>query len=354
MRLISIDHVKPHTYLAKTIYDGTGRILLARGTRLNAHYLKRLKGLGISSLYVDDGIAASIEIDDVVSEQTRLSVVKTTREALLRVQAGKSPESRRIREAVGDIIDEILRSREVLVHITDVRSLKDHTFGHSVNVCILSLLTGLAMGYDQLKLKDLGTGALLHDVGKALIPEHIVNSKRVFSAEEYQVIQKHVDLGFDILRNTENINSVVAHVAWQHHERYNGTGYPGGLAGQDILEFARVVAVADVYDALSTDRPYKARMLPHEVVEIIRGLQGTDFDPDIAKEFVRNIAPFPMGSIVLLNSGCKGIIVRVRKDFPTRPQVQLLYDAKGRRIEGKNMVDLMRELTIFVTDVVQE
>lgn len=354
MRLVSIDHVKPHVCLAKTIYDGSGRVLLAKGTQLTRHYLKRLEELGISSVYVEDGFATSIEIDDVVSEQTRIQVVQTTKEALLKIKAGRSPESRKIRQAVDDIIDEILHTKETLVHLTDIRSMKDHTFGHCANVCILSLLTGLAMGYDQLKLKELGTGALLHDVGKAMVPENIVNSTKVFTADEYRMIQKHVEFGFEILRKTDNISIVVAHVAWQHHERYNGHGYPRKLAGAEILEFARVVAVADVYDALSTDRPYRNRLLPHEVVEIVRSAMGSDFDPDIAKEFIHNIAPFPVGSIVQLNSGFKGVVLSVKRDFPTRPVVKLLSDNKGQPVTGEHTVDLMKELTVFVTSVIRE
>lgn len=354
MRLLSINHVKPGANLGRTIYDGQRRILLAKGTELNEHYLKRLEDLGIGSVYIDDGLSTELEVEDVVSENTRLHVIQTAQDTLRKIKAGGSLETKRVRAAVGDIIDEILLTREVIVHLTDIRSMRDHTFAHSANVCILSLLTGLALGYDQTKLKDLGTGALLHDVGKAIVPEDIVNSKKVFSANEYELIQKHVDYGFDILRKTDNINIIVAHIAWQHHERFNGSGYPRHLAGKDILEFARVVAIADVYDALATDRPYRSRHLPHEVVEIIRAGQGSDFDPDIAIEFIRNIAPFPKGSIVLLNTGHKGVIWSVKKDFPTRPMVKLLYDKKGNRIEGEQFMDLMKELTVFVSGVIRD
>lgn len=353
MRLISTNQVRTPARLARTIYDGQGRVLLAKGTSLNPYYIKRLEDLGIGAIYIDDGLANDIKIDDVVSETTRLLTIQTAQDTLKKVQAGSSFEARRIRETVGDIISEILQIKEIFVHLTDIRSLKDHTFGHSANVCILSLLTGLALGYDQLKLKELGTGALLHDIGKAMIPGEIVDSKKVFSAEEYASIQKHVDLGFEVLRGSEDISIVAAHIARQHHERYDGSGYPERLQGKQILEFARIVAVADVFDALATDRPYRSRLLPHEVVEIIRAGQGRDFDPDIAGAFIRNIAPFPKGSIVLLNTGCKGVVWSVPKDFPTRPKVKLLYDKKGNSIEGDEFSDLMRELTVFVTEVIR-
>jgi HD-GYP domain-containing protein (c-di-GMP phosphodiesterase class II) len=352
--LVSVKHLKPVVNLAKTIYDGCGQVLLAQGTVLNEYYLKRLKDLGIRSIYIDDGVANHLEVEDVVSEATRLQLVQIVQDTLKKVKAGNSFESRRIREAVKDIIDEILNHPEVIIHLTDIRSLRDHTFGHSANVCILSLLTGLALDYNQSKLKELGIGALLHDVGKAIVPENIVNSKKIFTAKEYGIIQKHAGFGFDILRNNRDVSNIVANIAWQHHERFNGSGYPRGLSGKDILEFARIVAIADVYDALATDRPYRSRLMPHEVVEIIRAGQGREFDPEIATEFIRNIAPFPKGSIVLLNTGQKGIIWSVLKDFPTRPKVRLLYDKKGNRIEGEKFVDLMQELTVFVIDVIRD
>lgn len=354
MRLVSIDSVKPRALLAKTIYDGQGRILLAKGTELHPQYIKRLQELGIWSVYIQDDLTAGIEIDDVVSERTRVQVMQTTKEALMKVQAGNSIESKKIREAVSNIMDEILQTQDLIVHITDIRSLLDHTFGHSVGVCILSLLTGMAIGYDQLRLKELGTGALMHDVGKAVIPKDIINSPHVLTAEEYKLVQSHAAEGFEILRKSENISSVVAHVAFQHHERFNGKGYPRQLQGHEIHEYARIVAIADVYDALTTDRPYRKRLLPHQVIDMLTDSGDTDFDSEIIKEFIRNIAPYPKGTIVLLSSGHKALVLDVKKEFPTRPKVQLLYDSQGRKMPPNAVADLMAYLTVFISDVIRE
>lgn len=351
MKLIAVENVKPPVYLAKPVYDTFGKTLLPAGAKLTVHYLKRLLELNIKSIYVEDGNDVSIEIDNLVSEEIRMRVVQTTKEELLNVKAGNALGHKKIQQVVSEIINDVLRNKDLILHLTDIRAVKDHTFSHSANVCILSLMTGLKMGYDDLKLKELGTGALLHDVGKAILPDQMVNSNKIFTAEEYRFMQKHCEYGYEILRNSEHISLEVAQVAWQHHERYNGQGYPNRLAGEEIHEFARIVAVADVYDALSGDRPYRQRAMPYEVVEVIRAAQGTDFDPDVVEAFISNIAVFPVGSKVILNSGFKGMVVSVTKDFPTRPKVQLLYDNKGQRIEGMQFVDLMKELTYFVTDI---
>lgn len=354
MRLISVDHVKPHMLLARNIYDAQGRILLAKGVILSDNFIQRLKNLGIFSLYVDDGNTSGIEIEDVVAEKTRVEAVQATREAIAQIKTGAIVTSRKLQKAVTDIIDDLLTNREIIIHLTDIRSIQDYTFGHSVNVCILAVMTGLSLGYNPLRLKELGSGALLHDVGKARVKESLLTSDRIYSPEEFMQMQQHTNYGFEILRKAENISSIAAHVAWQHHERYNGKGYPRGLEKENIHEFARIVAIADVYDALTTDRPYRKRMLPYEVVEIIRCSGGIDFDPDVVNYFIKNIAVFPLGCLVWLNTGHKGVVVSVKKDFPTRPAVRLITDEKGRSVKDGQVIDLMTNLTVFVIEVIKD
>lgn len=353
MRLVSLENLTPGLPLAKCVYDSFGRILLVQGTPLTAKYIQRLKDLEYKSVYVDNGNAEFVEVDEAVSEETRMRVFQATRKALLNVSAGNSIHEKRVKEVVSDVIDEIVSNRDTIIHLTDIRSMQDHTFGHSVNVCILSVLTGMSLGFNQLKLMDLGTGALLHDIGKAKLLDE-VNSEQKLTEAGFQLIQKHCDYGFQVLKNTDNISILSAHVAWQHHERYDGSGYPRKLSGKAILEFARIVSIADVYDALVTDRPYRGRMLPHQVIEYLEQRQGLDFDPDIVPEFIRNIAPYPIGSLVTLNSGEKGIVTVVKRQNPTRPKVKLLSDSQGYPIEETCFRDLMVEPSVFITDVLKE
>ena len=352
MRLVSINNIKPQAYLAKTIYEDSGRIILLKGTQLNDNYSKRLKNLDVSSVYVIDGQDTSIEIDYDVLVETRLQVFKILRMSLPKIRAGESFESRKIRKTVNDIVGQVMRIKELMVYLTDIKSLRDHTFDHSVNVCILSLLTGLAMGYSLPQLTELGIAALFHDIGKAAVFDDIVNSTKVFIADEYQQIQKHVDYGYEALKKAKDVGSFAAEVAWQHHERFDGSGYPRKIVGSEINELARIVAVADVYNALSTDRPYRDGLLPHEAEEAIRKSRGTDFDPDIVDEFIRITAPFPLGSMVLLNTGFKGIVVSFQQDFPTRPRIQLLYDNVGQQVDGICIMDLYRDRSVFVKNIV--
>lgn len=353
MRLVSVDNLKPELLLARSIFDSFGRVLLRKGTSLTVSYIQRLKDLHYKSVYVDDGIPESFIIDDVVSEGIRAEAVKVTKESLLNVKAGKSFQERKIKQIVNDLIDEIISNREIIVHLVDIRSLEEDTFSHAVNVCILSVMTGLAMGYNQLRLKELGIGALLHDVGKAAMLDEANNPNKI-TREVHQMLQKHCDFGFEVLRKSDNIGIIAAHVAWQHHECYNGSGYPRKLAGKGIQEFARIVAIANEYDKLTTDKLNRERYLPHEAIEMIRSKQGLDFDPDIVAQFIPNISPYPTGGLVLLNTGFKGNVVSVNKKNPSRPKVKLICDNKGQKIEGIHIVDLIKESSLYITEILRE
>jgi HD-GYP domain-containing protein (c-di-GMP phosphodiesterase class II) len=352
MRLVSVNKIEPQAYLAKTIYEESGRIILLKGTQLNENYIERLKNLDVEMAYIKDDKGADIEIDSDVMEDTRLQVFKIVRRSLPKIRAGESSESRSVRARVTDIIAGIMRMEELMIYLTDVKSLRDHTFEHSVNVCILALLTGVAMGYDQQKLTDLGIGALLHDVGKAAVLDNLVNNTKVFVPDEYKQIQKHAEYGYETLKKARYMPGSAAIVAWQHHERYNGNGYPMGRKGQEIHEFARITAIADVYNALASDRPYRAGMLPYEVENCIHNGAGTDFDPDIARELIRITIPYPLGSMVHLNTGYRGIVINVPQDYPTRPRIQLLYEENGKNVGGIQITDLIMDQSVFIQKLI--
>lgn len=355
MRLLSIDNAKTGMKVARNIYSSEGSILLSKGKKLTEDNIFRLERWGINSLYIEDEIIGDIEVDELVKEQTKVETIRITKEAINNIKSGKIMDSGKVRQSVNNIMEELVQNRNVIINLVDVRAMNDFTYGHSVQVCILSLLTGIDMGFNFPKLKQLGIGALLHDVGKTMIPDMLSNNSRQLTPEELKEIQKHTRFGYEILQKYDDISSVSAHVAWQHHEKFDGSGYPRGLKGQDINEFARIVAVADTYDAMTTDRPFrKRRSLPHEALEYIRDSSGTGFDPEITKVFLQNIAPFPIGSMVTLNTEEKAVVIKVSKAFPTRPVVKVLFNGDGSRLTEPLEKDLRVELTTYITGVLDE
>ncbi|MBC9784607.1 HD-GYP domain-containing protein [Heliobacterium chlorum] len=357
MRKVSIDLVEPGMILARNIYSAEGRTLLGAGITLSTPFITRLKELGVPALFIKDQTTGDLPVPDVISEQVRLSAVKTVRDSFTRVQLyhenGLDPTE--VKEAASAIIDEVLRNRHVMVHMADIRTFDDYTFGHSVNVCVLSVLTGIAMGYNEFQLFDLACGAMLHDIGKMLVPLEVLNKPGRLTPEEFTEIRRHCEFGFEIIRQyKEQFSLFAAHVAYQHQERFDGSGYPRQLKGTEIHEYARIVAIADMYDALVADRIYRKGYLPYQAHEIILAASARELDPTISQIFLQNIAIYPIGSTVQLNTGDIGVVVDVNKIHQSRPVVRLIYDHSGKLLSRPYELDLTRHLTVFVEKVLFE
>ncbi|MHB8757788.1 MAG: HD-GYP domain-containing protein, partial [Bacillota bacterium] len=246
MKLVTVDRLQPGMVVAKTVFGADRQVLLASGMVVKPQFISQLRRRGVPSVYIIDERFPDIETTDVVSAETRVEALAATKEVLSEVKEraksglGKltGTEARKVKDQVNNIIDELIQNRDLVVNLTDIRAADDYTFGHSVNVCILSLMTAIGIGYEPQRLRELGIGALLHDVGKTQIPEEILNKPGVLSAGEFEEVKKHPTYGFEIVRRQDGLSSLSAHVAYQHHERSNGEGYPRGLIGTEIHEFA--------------------------------------------------------------------------------------------------------------------
>jgi HD-GYP domain-containing protein (c-di-GMP phosphodiesterase class II) len=354
MRLMSIDNVKENMQLARNIDSADGRVLLSEGVSLTANYIERLRDLGIMSLYITDRLIGKVEVDDLVRVQTRNEANRMVKESMGNIRDGRSVSGEKVYKVISEVLDEILSKRSISFNLVDIRAMNDYLFGHSLTVCILSLMTGVAAGFNFARLRELGIGAVLHDVGKVLIPDSILNKAEALTPDEFAEIQKHSQIGYDVLKKCNDISSVSAYIAWQHHEKFDGTGYPRGVKGKEIYEFARVVAIADVYDALSTDRIYRKRWLPHEALEYIRDKDKEAFDPEFVKLFLSNIEPFPIGSTVLLNNNEKGVIIKVPKNFAARPIVRIIFDPAGVPLDQPIDRNLREDLTLFIAKALKD
>jgi len=330
--------------LARAVYSVNGTVLLAEGMKLTERYIERLKEMGISILYIADHHLGKIMVDEVIRIQIKNEATKAVKETLTDIYQSRAINSERIRQTVNSLIDELIANRNVIYNLVEIRSTDDYHFVHSVSVCVLSIMTGIAIGYNYYKLIQLGTSALLHDIGKTGIPKEILTKKEKLTPGEYEVVKKHTQIGYELLHKCNDFTSVSAHAVWQHHERMDGSGYPRGLKNGAIHEFARIIALADVYDALSSDRCYRKRLLPNETIQYIQENSKTLFDPYITTVFLQNIAPFPIGSTVDLNNGETGVVTNVTKNFPARPIVKVLYK-EGVLLPKPIERDLKKDLT---------
>ncbi|MEN6326652.1 MAG: HD-GYP domain-containing protein [Syntrophomonas sp.] len=354
MRRISIQDLQPGMIVARAIYSSDGRILLHADMILNETYIYRLHAAGILSVYIKDIFCDNIELQDVISEQTRTETIKVLKENFNHLEQQHKLNIRMFRTMVDRIIDELLVNRHILVNLTDIRSFDDYTFAHSVNVCILSIMTGVTMQYNDLKLKELGMGALLHDIGKIRVDREILQKPDDLTREEFEEVKRHSEYGFEILRKYDDLSLLSAHVAYQHHERWDGHGYPRKLAGEHIHEYSRIVAVADVYDALLADRPYRPGYTVNQAMLILKQMSGIYLDSNCVNALLTNISSYPIGSIIELNTGEIGIVVDVNKEMPTRPVVRLIYNGLGKTFSQIHEVDLSKLSTICIVKTLSE
>lgn len=350
MRRMQLDKILPGMKLAKAVFTDEGRVLLTAGLEFKENFRERLMSSGITDLFIEDDISIGIEIPEIVCEETLNEAKSLVRSIMNNETFSSAFNITRINEVVTRIIDELLSSDNVLVNLSQIRSVDDYTFEHSVNVCILSLIIGISLGFNSGRLKDLGIGSILHDIGKMKVPQEILKKPSQLTVEEFEEIKKHTVYGYEILKESKCISTVSAFIAYAHHERYDGSGYPSMLKGENIHLCARIVAIADVYDALTSDRVYRKKLRPHEVLEYITALGSKHFDPNMVKEFTKYVAAFPVGTAVRLNSNERGIVVRVDKSMPLRPVIRIVYASDGKKINPLHEVDLTKNMNLYVLD----
>lgn len=337
MRAIEIDEINDGMKVAKTIYDDSGRVLLSSGAVLSSLYIKKLKLYGIPFIYIEDEMVGPLEVEDVIHDRVRIQTVKALKEVISNANMNTELDLRPVSQMVNKILDDLKGVTNMLVQLMDMRSTNMFIYNHSVAVCVLSIMTGMALSLDELKIKTLGMGAILHDIGKSLSPgpEHTIH-------------------GFEILRNNKALNVMIGHVAYQHHERYDGSGYPRQLTGEDIHLFAAITGIANYYDNLVSHPESSKRLFPYQALEMVVSESGRGFHPDIVSAFSRNIAPYPVGTAVRLNNGAVGVVVRVPRNFPTRPIVKLVRSHSGIILTTFPEIDLLQEKTLFINDIINE
>lgn len=354
MRKILVEKLKEGMILARTLHSYDGNILLNSGIILKNSYINKLRELGIRELYVEDEISSDIVIEDVISEETRFEARINIKNAMDGIRYGRTLDVKPVRDSVCKMIDELMDMQDTMVNLQDLKTNDQYTFSHSVNVCVLALITGIAMKYDEEKLRELGIGAMLHDMGKTRIPNEILNKPGSLTEEEFNIVKKHTNYGYEMLKKSKVLSTYASYIALTHHERYDGEGYPLGLRGMEIHEFSRIVSIADVYDAITSDRVYRRRVNISDAIEYLVGMGDHQFDYNIVKVFIDHITTYPPGTCVLLNSGEKAIVVDINKKYPSRPIIRLLTDSEGQMLREQVELDLTKKNTLIISEIMED
>lgn len=353
MRQLSINRIQEGDLLGRTIYAHDGRVLLGRGVPLTSPYIERLRKLGISILYIDDEETKDIMIEDVVSEENRREAMISLQHSGEAVRIGKDFDGFKIKKAVDNIIEDILFQKEIFVSLTDMRSYDNQVFAHSVSVCVLSTIIGKALELDKENLEALAIGALLHDIGTVKLPKELLAKRGEFTPKELELYKSHASHGFELLRVKRDINLLSAHIAFQHHEWMNGSGYPRNLSGDRINNLAQIVGLADFYDYLVNDGPGHTRTMPHEACEIVMGCADKLFPLNLVVVFLKHIAAYPTGCTVKLSTGEVGIVVDQNKSLPMRPVVRILMAGDDPNQDKAKEYNLVEDRTTFIESILE-
>ncbi|WP_027415265.1 HD-GYP domain-containing protein [Aneurinibacillus terranovensis] len=358
MRLIATSRCQPGMLLAKPIYTETGSVLLGKDVELTSGILKRLNQMGIDTLYIRDKATEDLLVEDVISDETRRMALRTIHDGFSEIARSEVKWRTRFsgeilqnfRDTFEAILSDLKANRKALNLLTNIYTYDNYIYSHSFNVAIYATALGIEQGLTDKELRELGLGALLHDIGKMMIPGEILYKPGKVTDEEYEVIKKHAEYGFDILRNQEGVPLLSAHCAFQHHERMDGSGYPRGLKSNEIHHFAKIMGVCDVFDALTTHRVYRKAMLPHEAMEILYGESNKHFEEKYVLGFRKTVALYPIGLTVRLSTGEFGVVVDYNRQIPARPVVRILKNPDGSDVEAFYEIDLSKSLHTMITE----
>jgi len=347
---LSVRNLMPGMKLGKSITDERARVLLASGQELTEYYIQRINELGIDHVYIDDGMDIDPIIGLVSDERISRATqgLKDSYEQSLKtgkLQVGK------LRPQLDHIINELRTNHKAMIGMCGLKNFDNYTYQHSVQVSVITILIAIKLGYDNKKLMEIGLGAMLHDIGKISSPYEIVNKPGRLTEEEMSEIKKHTWDGFNLIRRSEQIPLLSAHIALQHHERVDGSGYPRVLNKPEIHEYAMITAVADVFDALVSDRPYRPAFSNSEALEI---LEQEKHDGHLAPEFVdllkEQVTLYPPSTVLKLSSGDIAVVIHDNHGQPRQPAVKLLFNENREFLAGQ-LLDLSMSPHITVERV---
>lgn len=334
-----MDQLVPGMRINWPVYGPKGELLLNKGTVLMDRYIFALKRCGVMAVRIEsmDGIDEGA-VEEAIEERVRLETMSTVR---MWAEHKNGTNVAQVVEAVEAVVEEILEGKVYTGGLAEISASDSYTFAHSVDVCVLAVTAGAKFGYKKDKLMRLGVGSLLHDLGKIKVPPEILNKPNRLTPAEMAEVKRHTLWGYKMLvyEAGKSIEPESAEIVLDHHERLNGHGYPRKLHGNQISEMATLCALADVYNAMTTDRAYRRALSPSEVYEMLQASGGTQFDFRVVQAFLQCVEPYPVGTLVWLSSGDVACVIQSNPSLPLRPAVALI--PSGQKIALKEELSLV-------------
>ncbi|MFK5891631.1 MAG: HD-GYP domain-containing protein [Pseudomonadota bacterium] len=343
------------TDIRKIIAAGIKEVEINTSKGLDVFVEKRKSENNLLRTAVDENLAK-------IPEKTKIPVSKEIHQAkvafaeagqvitdmMADVKMGKQVEMELVNPVINKMSESILRNENALLGLSRIRIMDKYTFEHSVSISVLLMSFAKSMAMDENIIKELGIGGLLHDIGKTLTPDEILNKPGKLTDDEFVIMRRHVVDSRIILEKTKGLSQIAIDVAAQHHERYDGTGYPDGLKGDEISLYGQMSAIVDVYDAITANRCYHKGEEPSVVLKLLMKWSKTHFNPELVQKFIQSVGIYPAGSLVLLNNHQLAKVLEVDNNI-LKPTVEVFLDTKKRAHISPKIINLseMQQLKII-------
>lgn len=358
MRLVPTKCVHRDAVLAEPLYTDSGSVLVKEGTQLTTRLLERINQNNIYSVYIKDQHSTE-EIEHLVNTQLRQkghNLVKRIFDAAGNTKTDGTPAPLQIMDLMpelsrfmDDVIYEMTGFKEKQLEYIDIKNTNSYLFSSAINVALISVLIGWELGLSPDLINELFMGGIFHDIGMAMLPKEIIYKKEALEMEEKRQILYHPTKGYDYLKDKSFLSSYVRAITLGHHEHADGTGYPNRKSGEEIHLLTQIIGIADIYDAMTSDRPYRQALPVNEALEYIMSVAGKHYSMDIVKGFIKKINPYPVGSLVKLGDGQTAVVRKVPSEMPLRPLISIIKE-KNDSFEYKD-VNLVENHTLTIIGI---
>lgn len=338
-RLVRTRQLQPGMKIDQAVVDKSGRNLVQRGSILDNYVIDSLLKMGVMMVYIQSGEETAGDIEKSISPQARKQIerlhtddrskVELSDSVKTRVAEGiqfiySNTESKELADATNNIASNLMNAINstdaIAVDISALKTSDEYTFKHSVDVATMSMILAKQQGLSQKQIYEIGVAGLLHDIGKTKISLDILNKPARLTDEEFAVMKQHPVFGYRMIKDRDEFSNEICMAVLQHHEKMNSKGYPVGFPSDKITQYARILTIADIYDALVTERPYKSAFSQREAVEMIMSMTG-ELDLTAMKSFLESMILYPVDSIVELSNAEKAKVVKNNPHYILRPTV---------------------------------
>jgi len=362
MNYIRVDDLKAGQTFTHPVYIEEDTIFIPAGVAIRDKDLERLRAWKVEQVETE-GVARDVDEfegapenmwglpadDELFSFYTR--TIDSVDDILQRIRNMERVTEKEIETIVSTLIEKVEEKRVDAVRLVLTNSANSKSYAKSaVNCGLLAITVGLSLNRPRHKLFQLCSGALLHDVGMQRVPQEIIEQDRALDAQELKTLKTHPVYSYRIINKELQLSEEIAQTALQHHERWDGDGYPQGLKGTEIMFEARIVSVADAFEAMVSERPWRNSMIGYEAMRSILSDNQRRFDPEIVKIFIRAMGLYPVGSLVLLSDGSIGRVISSSEEAPLRPEVIVLINSTGREYKGDTgpVINLLANKNLFI------